>query len=44
MSVISCIVQLGYNIPATEGSKYFELEWQPHKFFLTQKTYLAIDP
>ena len=25
MSVISCIVQLGYKKPANEGSKYFEL-------------------
>ena len=32
MSVISCIVHLGNNKPAIEGSKYFELGWQPHKF------------
>ena len=25
MSVISCIVQLGHNKPANEGSKYFKL-------------------
>ena len=39
MSVISCTIQLGYNKPATEGSKEFRVEVAALQvFFLARNT------